>query len=62
VINLTLEAKQIPLKVEGLPSPATASIWLFDPEHKAEQMPDQSLSNDEMLTLLPQSMSLYITK
>jgi hypothetical protein len=56
VINMILEAKQIPLTVDGLSSPASASIWLFNPEHKAEQMPDQPFSNGDMLTLPPQSI------
>lgn len=39
---------------------AAAEVWLFDESHQAERMPDVELTNGDLLSLSPESISLYI--
>jgi beta-xylosidase len=59
VINLSLEQKtkafQISVPVEG-----QAEIWLFDPDHKAENIGTVAVSNG--ITVPAQSITLYIIR
>ena len=57
VINLSLEEKGKPLRIEGR-TEVQAEAWLFDPTHKAENIGTVELSNE--LRFPPQSISLFI--
>jgi hypothetical protein len=58
VINLTDSEQQIPLKVGGK-APSTAEVWLFDAEHNAVDLGQQSIPADGKLILPAQSITLY---
>ena len=58
VINLLDTEQTVPLKVEGV-SLSKAQGWLFDADHKAVDMGEQSFPPDGKLVLPAQSISLY---
>jgi len=57
VINLSLEEKTKAIRI-GDQAQVQAEAWLFDPDHKAENMGTVELSND--IAVPPQSITLYI--
>lgn len=57
VINLALEEKTKVLQI-GSQTEVQAETWLFDPEHKAENIGSTELSGD--LVFPPQSITLFI--
>ncbi len=59
VINLSDTEQQVPLKVEGK-APTTAEVWLFDAEHNAVDLGQQSFPADGKLILPAQSITLYV--
>jgi glycosyl hydrolase family 39 (putative alpha-L-iduronidase) len=59
VINLSLEEKTKAIRI-GDQAQVQAEAWLFDPEHKAENIGEVELSND--ITVPPQSIMLYIVQ
>jgi Glycosyl hydrolases family 39 len=56
VINLSLEAKTKTIRIGGQ-AQIQAETWLFDPDHKAENIGTVELSNG--ITAPPQSITLY---
>ncbi|MCG2786985.1 MAG: hypothetical protein L6461_17985 [Anaerolineae bacterium] len=59
VINLADEQKRVSLEVVG-GAPSTASVILLDPQHNAVDLGQQPFLSDGMLSLPPQSMTLYV--
>jgi glycosyl hydrolase family 39 (putative alpha-L-iduronidase) len=59
VINLSLEEKTKAIRI-GNQAQVQAEAWLFDPEHKAENIGEIELSNG--VTVPPQSITLYIVR
>ena len=57
VINLSLEERTKAIQIAGQ-SPVNAETWLFDPEHKVENLGMLALSGP--ITFPPQSITLYI--
>ncbi len=57
VINLSVEEKTKAIRI-GDQAQVQAEAWLFDPDHKAENMGTVELSND--IAVPPQSITLYI--
>jgi hypothetical protein len=57
VINLSLEQKTKAIRI-GDQTQVQAEMWLFDPDHKAENTGTVELSNS--ITVPPQSITLYI--
>jgi Glycosyl hydrolases family 39 len=57
LINLSLKEKIKAIRI-GDQAQVPAEVWLFDPEHKAENMGIEQLSNE--VTVPPQSITLYI--
>jgi hypothetical protein len=60
LINLGDNAKSLPLTVAGVPAPFTAQVWLLDPAHKAEQQPDLALTQNSLIDLPGQSVTLLV--
>lgn len=61
VINLADDEKRVRLEVAG-GVPATASLILLDPEHKAAELGQQPFLVDGFLSLPPQSVTLYVLR
>lgn len=59
VINLSLEEKTKALRI-GDQAQVQAEAWLFDPDHKVENMGSVDLSN--RITVPPQSITLFIVQ
>ncbi len=59
VVNLLDAAQSIPLKIEGKML-SEAQVWLLDADHNAEDLGPQSFNTAGILTLSPQSVSLYV--
>jgi hypothetical protein len=59
VINLSLEKKTKAIRI-GDQAQVQVAAWLFDPEHKAENIGSVNLSNS--IIIPPQSITLYIVK
>lgn len=57
VINLSLEEKTKAIRI-GDQAQVQAKVWLFDPDHKAENIGEVKLSSS--ITIPPQSITLYI--
>jgi hypothetical protein len=58
VINLADGEQRVALQIQGK-SPRKAEVWLFDADHNAEDLGEQKFPEDGILTLPPQSISLY---
>lgn len=61
VINLSDEEQQIPLQVTGVEL-IEAEVWLLDKAHNAENLGLQPFTAAGLLTLPPQSATLYVIK
>jgi alpha-L-arabinofuranosidase len=59
VINLSDMEMQVPLQVKGKKL-AEAEVWLLDATHNAENLGTQTFSEDGIVTLPPQSATLYV--
>jgi alpha-L-arabinofuranosidase len=59
VINLASAEKQIALNLKGNSLPKEADVWLFDKDHKAENIGMQDLTGG-VLTLPAESVTLYV--
>jgi alpha-L-arabinofuranosidase len=59
VINLSDTEKKIPLQVKG-EKLSEAEVWLLDATHNAENLGTQTFSTDGIVTLPPQSVTLYV--
>jgi hypothetical protein len=59
IINLSLEEKTKAIRI-GDQAQVQAAAWLFDPEHKAENIGSVNLSNG--IIIPPQSITLYIVR
>jgi hypothetical protein len=59
VINLSLEQKTKDFQI-STPVELQAEAWLFDPDHKAENIGSVDLANG--ITLPAQSITLYIIR
>lgn len=57
IINLSLEEKKKAIRIEEQ-AQVQAEAWLFDPDHKAENVGTMEISDS--ITIPPQSMTLYI--
>jgi hypothetical protein len=57
VINLAREEKTKTLRIENQ-TEMQAKTWLFDPDHKAEEVGVTDLSNE--ITAPPESVTLYV--
>jgi len=57
VVNLSLEEKVKAIDIEGQ-AEVQAEAWLFDPDHKAENIGTLEISNS--ITIPPESVILYI--
>lgn len=62
LVNLADDAKNLPLTVSGVKAPFTAQVWLFDKDHKAEQQPELTLTEKDMIELPGQSLTLLVIK
>lgn len=60
VINRSTEAVSYPLQIAGLKEPLTAEVWLFDPDHAAVPVENQTLDSETPLTFPAQSLTLYL--
>ena len=61
VINLSNTEQKIPLQVAGMQL-TEVEVWLLDATHNAENLGVQTILPDGMLTLPPQSATLYVIK
>jgi alpha-L-arabinofuranosidase len=61
VINLSDTEKKIPLQVKG-EKLSEADVWLLDATHNAENLGTLTFSEDGIVTLPPQSATLYVTE
>jgi len=61
VINLSDEARRIPLQVKGVKL-NEAEIWLLDAAHNAESMGVQAFTGDGAATLPAQSATLFVIR
>jgi hypothetical protein len=59
IVNLNSTAQTVPLQVNGS-QPASAQLFLLDPEHNAQDMGSLTLPTDGRLTLPGESVSLYV--
>ena len=59
VINLSDGKQKVPLQVKGNVA-GQAQVWLFDSQHKADDLGVQALPADGVLVLPAQSISLYV--
>jgi hypothetical protein len=60
IVNLGPEPRDYPLHLaKGTPT-GEAEVWRLDAEHNAEQIAPQTLSEETMLTLPAQSVTLYV--
>ena len=59
IINLSDSKMRVTLQVLGK-QPSKAQVWLFDAQHKAEDLGEQALPADGVLDLPAQSISLYV--
>jgi alpha-L-arabinofuranosidase len=59
VINLSDTEKKIPLQVKG-EKLSEADVWLLDATHNAENLGTLTFSEDGIVTLPPQSATLYV--
>ena len=59
VVNLLDTEQRFPLQIEG-ESASQAHVWFLDSTHNAEDLGQQSMPEDGILTLPAQSVSLYI--
>jgi hypothetical protein len=59
VINLLDTEQRLPLHIEGKTS-ADAQVWLLDSTHNAEDLGQQSIPENGIMTLPAQSATLYI--
>jgi len=60
IINLGPEEKRKPILFENVTPSGPATVWLLDPEHNAEQIGAQTISNGTELALPAQSITLFI--
>jgi hypothetical protein len=59
VINLSDTEQRVPLQIQDL-TLSKAEVWLFDAAHNAENLGEQTLPADGILTLPAQSVTLYV--
>jgi len=59
VVNLNDDSQTVPLQWNGQ-TPSSAQLFLFDPEHNAQDMGSFTFPADGTLTLPGQSLSLYV--
>jgi len=59
VINLTDSEQKVPLQVAGMKLDQ-AEVWLLDASHNAENLGSQPFPADGLITLPPQSATLYV--
>ncbi len=59
VVNLASAEKSLPLTLKGSSLPKEAEVWLFDKDHKAENIGVQDVS-DGILKLPAESVTLYV--
>jgi hypothetical protein len=58
IVNMALEARTLPLTITGFTASGPAEVWLFDPEHNAEQLDLVMLGAE--ISVPGQSVTLYI--
>lgn len=59
IVNLNSDSQNVPLQFKGT-FPASAQLFLLDPEHTAQDMGSLTLPADGRLTLPGESVSLYV--
>lgn len=62
LVNLNDEVQTVPLTLNGITAPATAQVWLLDPTHNAEAVPDLALTQTSAVELPGQSVTLLVIK
>jgi len=60
IVNLGPEEKHKPLRLTDATATGQAEVWLFDVDHRAEQVSAQVIADGTEIILPPQSISLYI--
>jgi len=60
LINLADDAQAVPVQIDGFEVSGAADVWLFDPDHQAEQIAPAQIGDGGMVTLPAQSMTLYV--
>ena len=60
IVNLNSELAGQTLTIEGVTAARPAEVWLFDPDHNAEQVEAIQLGGETSLTLPPESMTLLV--
>lgn len=60
VINLSDIDQEKPLAISGFTPSGDAEVWLFDAEHNAEMIESVALVDGTVISLPPQSITLYI--
>lgn len=60
VINLGPEEQTKPLLLDNIEITTPAEVWLFDADHQAEKIGEETIVSGEQVTLPAQSISLYI--
>lgn len=60
VVNRALDARSLPLTIEGATVSGEAEVWLFDADHEAENIGLVPLESGGTVELPPQSITLYV--
>jgi hypothetical protein len=59
MVNLLDTEQRLPMQVEGITT-TEAQVWLLDSSHNAEDLGQQAIPNDGVVTLPAQSVTLYV--
>jgi hypothetical protein len=60
LINLGPEEQTKPLLLDNFEPTAPAEIWLFDADHPAEKVAEQTIASGDQITLPAQSITLHV--
>lgn len=59
LVNHAAEPQRVPLYIVGVES-ATAQVWLFDREHKAEHLADITIQHGQVVDIPAEAVLLYV--